>query len=131
MKSVPKVGTSGEVTFTVGHEHTIEFAGDGMPPVLSTPNLIQILERTARQSLLPFLEEGERSVGAEVEIRHLAPAPIGSQVTVLARVIRAEGREIIFHIEARDAREVLARGAHKRHVIRVDRFAKRVQEKAG
>ncbi len=131
MKGVPKVGTSGEVTFTVAREHTIEFADDGMPAVLSTPNLIQILERTARHSLLPFLEETERSVGIEVEIRHLAPAPIGSQVTAVARVIRAEGREIVFHIEARDEHEMLARGAHKRHVIRVDRFAKRVREKGG
>ncbi len=131
MKSVPKVGTSGETDFAVTSEHTIEFAGDGMPPVLSTPILIQILERTARQSLLPYLEDGERSVGVEVEIRHLAPAPIGSHVTAVARVIRAEGREIIFHVEARDAHEVLARGAHKRHIIRVDRFAKRVQEKGG
>lgn len=129
MKSVPKVGTTNEVTFAVDRQHTIEFAGDGMPAVLSTPTLIQILERTARQSLLPFLEDNERSVGIEVEIRHLAPAPVGSQVTCTTRVIRADGREIIFHIEARDAHEVLARGAHKRHVIRLDRFARRVNEK--
>jgi fluoroacetyl-CoA thioesterase len=129
MKSTPKVGTANEVTFTVEPQHTIEFAGDGMPAVLSTPNIIQILERTARQSLLPFLEEGERSVGIEVEIRHLAPAPLGSIVTCATRVIRADGREIIFHVEARDATEVLARGAHKRHIVRVDRFAARVKQK--
>ena len=131
MKSIPKVGTANEVTFTVEPQHTIEFAGDGMPAVLSTPTIIQILERTARQSLLQYLEEGERSVGIEVEIRHLAPAPVGSTVTCSTRIIRADGREIIFHVEARDTQEVLARGAHKRHVIRVDRFAKRVKEKGG
>jgi fluoroacetyl-CoA thioesterase len=129
MKSIPKVGTANTVTFTVQPEHTIEFAGDGMPAVLSTPTLIQILERTARQSLLEFLEEGERSVGIEVEIRHLAPAPVGSSVTCATRVVRADGREIIFHVEARDAHEVLARGAHKRQIIRVERFARRVNEK--
>ncbi|HMJ91742.1 MAG TPA: thioesterase family protein [Candidatus Acidoferrum sp.] len=130
MTGIPKTGTSNEVTFVVEPQHTIEFAGDGMPPVLSTPNLIQILERTARQSLLPFLEEGERSVGVEVEIRHLAPVPVGKRVTCATRVIRADGREISFHIEARDEHEVVARGAHKRHVIRVERFAQRVKEKS-
>ena len=130
MKSVPKVGTSNEVTFTVEPQHTIGFAGDGMPAVLSTPTIIQILERTARHSLLPFLDPDERSVGIEVEIRHLAPAPVGSTVTCATRVVRADGREIIFHVEARDASEILARGAHKRHIIRVERFNKRVQEKA-
>lgn len=131
MKGIPKVGTSNEVTFVVEPQHTIEFAGDGMPPVLSTPNLIQILERTARQSLLPFLDEGERSVGTEVEIRHLAPVPIGKRVTCATRVIRAEGREISFQVEARDEQEIVARGAHKRAVIRVESFARRVKEKAG
>lgn len=130
MKGTPKVGTSNEVTFTVEPQHTIEFANDGMPAVLSTPNLIQILERIARQSLLPFLEEGERSVGVEVEIRHLAPVPVGKRVTCATRVIRADGREISFHVEARDEHEVVARDAHKRHVIRVERFAKRVKEKS-
>jgi predicted thioesterase len=129
MKSTPKVGTTEQLTFTVEAKHTIEFAGDGMPAVLSTPNLIALLERTARQSLLPHLEEAERSVGIEVEIRHLAPTPIGQKVTLTARVIRSEGREVSFHIEARDQHEVIARGSHRRHVIRVDRFAKRVAAK--
>lgn len=131
MKSLPKVGTSNEITFQVEPQHAIEFAGDGMPAVFSTPAMIQILERTARESLLPFLEPDERSVGVEVEIRHLAAAPVGASVTCSTRVIRVDGREIIFHIEARDRHEVLARGAHKRHVVRVDRFAKRLREKGG
>ena len=131
MKSVPRVGTTGETTFTVEKQHTIEFAGDGMPPVLSTPNLIAILERTARQSLLPHLEENERSVGVEIELRHLAPTLEGSAVTCTTRVIRAEGREIVFHVEARDVHEVIARGSHKRRVIRLDRFAQRMREKGG
>jgi len=129
MKSTPKVGTANEVTFAVEAQHTIEFAGDGMPAVLSTPTLIQILERTARQSLLPYLDEGERSVGIEIEIRHLAPAPVGATVTCATRIVRADGREIIFHVEARDTQEVLARGAHRRAIIRVESFAKRVKAK--
>jgi fluoroacetyl-CoA thioesterase len=52
-----------------------------MPAVLSTPNLIGILERTARQAIAPFLAPDERSVGVEIELRHLAPAPLGAQVT--------------------------------------------------
>lgn len=130
MKSIPKIGTAHEVTFVVEAKHTIEFAGDGgMPAVLSTPQLIQILERTARQSLLPFQEENERSVGIEIELRHLAPTPVGKTVTCVTRVIHAAGREIAFHVEARDEKEVIARGSHRRAVVRVDRFAKRVAQK--
>lgn len=130
MKSTPKIGTTGEHRFTVSQEHTITFASDGMPAVLSTPNLIALMERTAREAIAPFLELDERSVGVEVELRHLAPTPLGAQVTVTTRVIGAAGRFVDFQIEARDSHELIARGVHKRAVIRTSAFTKRVQSKA-
>jgi fluoroacetyl-CoA thioesterase len=130
MKSRPKPGTTGELTFKVAQEHVIDFATDGMPAVLATPRLIALLERTAREALYPFLEAGERSVGMEIEIRHLAPTPLGATVTCLARLISTEGSSATFHVEARDEHEVIARGIHKRGIIRVESFAKRVARKA-
>lgn len=129
MKAAPQIGTIGEFRFVVGPEHVITFAGEGMPAVLSTPSLVALIERTARQSIEPFLESDERSVGTEIELRHFAPTPQGAQVTITTRVIRVEGREIVFQVEARDAQELIARGAHKRAVIRVDAFAARVARK--
>ena len=76
MKSRPRVGTTGELQFTVAQEHVIDFATDGMPAVLSTPRLIGLLERTAREALYPYLDANERTVGAEIEIRHLAPTSV-------------------------------------------------------
>ena len=100
MKSAPKIGTTGEHRFIVAQEHAITFASDGMPAVLSTPNLIALMERTAREAIAPFLEQDERSVGVEVELRHLAPTPLGAQVTVTTRVIGVTGRFVDFQIEA-------------------------------
>lgn len=131
MKSKPVIGTTGELQFVVEQKHVIDFATEGMPAVLSTPVLIGILERTARQTLAPYLEADERSVGAEVELRHFAPTPLGQHVTCTARVIAVEAKSITFQIEARDQHEVIARGLNKRAIIRVGRFAERVQQKAG
>src|SRR5258706_998935 len=130
MKSRPPVGTEGELTFVVGQEHAIDFARDGMPAVLATPRLIGLLERTAREALSPFLEATERSVGIEIDLRHLAPTPLGQKVTCTARVIMSDGSQITFHVEARDEQEIIARGLHKRGVIRVDSFARRLARKA-
>src|SRR5262249_20777104 len=130
MKSQPPVGTVGELTFVVGPEQIIDFAQDGMPAVLATPRLIGLLERTAREALSPFLDASERSVGIEIDLRHLAPTPVGQRVICTARVIYSERSQITFHVEARDEHEVIARGSHKRGVIRVDSFAKRVARKA-
>ena len=130
MKSPPKIGTAGEQAFGVEPKHCIEFATDGMPAVLSTPQLIGLLERTARQTLAPFLEPDERSVGMEIELRHLAATPLGAQVTCTVRVISVEGTQIGFQIEARDQHELIARGLHRRAVIHLDSFARRVQKKS-
>lgn len=131
MKSPPKIGTTGEFKFLVEAKHAIDFATDGMPAVLSTPNLIGLLERTARHSLQPFLEADERTVGIEIELRHFAPTPLGQEVTCATRVIHVEGTKIAFQIEARDQREIIARGLHKRAVIRVQGFAAQVQKRYG
>jgi predicted thioesterase len=129
MKSVPRIGTSGELQFVVEPKHVIDFATDGMPAVLSTPQLIALLERTARQTLQPFLEPDERSVGIEIELRHLAATLLGQAVTCTARVISVERTQVGFQLEARDAHELIARGVHKRAVIRVEKFAERVRGK--
>lgn len=132
MKRLPPSGHVGKHTFVVETKHAIEFAEEnGMPAVLSTPQLIGLLERTARQALAPFLEAHERSVGVEIDLRHLAPTPVGATVTLTARVVRAEGREVTFQVEARDMQEMIARGLHKRAVIRVESFARRVAAKRG
>jgi predicted thioesterase len=130
VKAAPRIGTTSETTFVVEARHCIEFATDGMPAVLSTPNLIGILERTARQAIVPFLDPDERSVGVEIELRHLAPSPLGAKVTAVARVIGVTGRFVDYQIEARDEHELIVRGVHRRAVIHVDSFARRVQTKA-
>jgi predicted thioesterase len=48
MTSAPKIGTTGELQFVVEPKRAIDFATDGMPAVLGTPNLVGLLERTAR-----------------------------------------------------------------------------------
>jgi len=129
MKSRPRIGTTGEMKFIVSQEHVIDFATGGMPVVLSTPRLVALIERTARESLYPFLDENERTVGAEIEIKHMAPTPLGQNVTIITRVIGGEGKLWDFQFEVRDEHETIARGLHKRAIITVESFARRVAKK--
>ncbi len=129
MKSVPKIGRIGELTFVVDQRHAIDFAEHGMPAVLSTPWLIWFLEHAAREAILSLLEPGESTVGVQVDVRHLAATPLGQKVTCRSRVIGVEGLLISFQLEAHDERERIARGMHKMRVVQIDRFAKRVAAK--
>ncbi len=131
MKSCPRIGETGGLDVPTDARHAVEFAGDGMPAVVSTPHLVGFLERTARQTLAPHLEAGERSVGVEIDIRHLAPTPVGQTIHCTARVIAVDGTKISFQIEARDGHEVIVRGLHKRAVIQLESFSRRVQAKTG
>ncbi len=129
MKSLPKIGAAGEERFTVEPKHAIDLAEGGVSAVLSTPWLLWFLEHAARAAVLPFLEPGESTVGLEIELRHLAATPLGHTVTCSARVIHVEGSRLTFQVEAQDESELIARGVHKRQVIRVESFARRVQQK--
>jgi len=129
MKSRPRIGEVGELAIPTDMAHAVEFHGDGMPAVVSTPNIIQFLERTARHTLALHLEADERSVGLEIDIRHLAPTPVGQTIHCRAQVIAVEDRKVTFQIEARDAHEVIVRGLHKRAVIRTESFTRRVKSK--
>lgn len=131
MKTIPRVGMSAEEKVLVGPSNRIVFADDRMPAVLATPWLVAHLEYAARNAIAPCLEENERSVGTFVEVEHMAPSPEGFTVTCRARVIRAEGPIVTFQVEAHDGTEVVARGLHRRRVIDVDRFARRVARKRG
>lgn len=131
MKSRPRIGETGEQAIPTEAKHAVEFAGNGMPAVVSTPHLVGFLERTARETLAPHLDADERSVGIELDLRHLAPTPVGQTVHCTARVIAVDGGKISFQIEARDPYEVIVRGLHKRAVIRTESFTRRVRAKSG
>jgi predicted thioesterase len=120
---------TGERAITVGPENRVSFADNRMPAVLATPWLVGYLEHAARDAIAACLEPHERSVGTFIELEHLAPAPEGFTVTCRARVILVDGPIVTFQIEAQDGAEAIARGIHRRRVIDVDRFARRVEKK--
>ena len=126
MQRPPRVGESIELDYTVKSKHTVDFAEPPMPAVLSTPQLIGFLERTARMLLVPILDEGESSVGVQVDIEHLAATLPGAVVTCSARVVLVDRKLVTFKVEAREGDKPVATGLHRRRVINVERFAQRI-----
>jgi fluoroacetyl-CoA thioesterase len=129
MKTPPRTGMIGEERVTVDATNRISFADERMPAVLATPWLVGYLEAAARKAISTCLLENERSVGTMVEVEHLAPVPEGFTVVCRARVIHVDGPVVTFQLEAHDGHEPVARGIHRRRVIDVDRFARRVARK--
>ena len=129
MQIPPRVGTAHETSFTVESAQTIDLTAGAVPAVLATPFLIWSLEHTALDLMKPYLDDGELTLGVQVELEHLAPTPVGTQVTCRARVFHTEGSVVSFQIEAHDQIEQIAKGLHKRRVVQIDRIRRRVEQK--
>jgi len=147
MRSGLSIGSEAELIWQVAAEHTIHL---GFPPpslvgsrladdvvdpsvsavVFSTPFMILLMERAARKVIEPFLEPGEASVGASVNIDHMAGTPLGEIVRGVARVTAISGRTIDFEIAAFDRHEQIGRGVHRRAVVKLHRVAQRMAEKS-
>jgi len=130
MKSTPHPGLFAQDQLTVGPTNRITFADDRMPAVLATPWLVAHLEYAARAAIAHCLTADERSVGTYIAVEHLAPVPEGALVTCKARVILVDGPVVTFQVEAHDGCELVAKGLHRRRIIDVDRFARRVARKS-
>ena len=129
MANIP-IGTKGEERLLVTSEVAIDFLGLENARVLSTPNLIQHLEMTARNSIKPLLGSGFDSVGTHVNVAHLAATPMGMNVTFRSEVLSVSDRRVNFKVEAFDEKEKIAEGTHERAVVDIPRFATRIAAKA-
>jgi len=123
------IGTKGEKRVLVTAENAISFLGAAGPRVLATPNMIGLMERTCRDTVLPQLEPGYDTVGTHVDVFHLAAAPIGATVNVTAEITAVAERRVEFRVEAWDEKEKIGEGMHERAIINVAKFAARMAEK--
>jgi predicted thioesterase len=102
-----------------------------MPFVLGTPMMILAIETAANEAVRPYLPSGWATVGSEVNVRHLAPTPIGRTVTATARLVEVSGRSLTFAVEAHDGVRKIGEGTHRRRAVNLESFAKRLAAEAG
>ena len=128
MKPTLQAGLAGRREFRVEPESTIDFMGEDAR-VYATPMLVRDIEIACRELLLAHLDAGEDSVGARIEIDHLAPTLLGMTVTIDAKVAEVKGRAVVFEIQASDGVDEICRGRHARFVVDVEQTRKRLRQK--
>ena len=124
-----KPGVTREEHFPVEEQHAAIHVGSGSSPVLATPWMIAFMERVSHRLLAQHLSPGETSVGIYLEIKHLAPTPVGSTVQVKTYITAVEGNLVTFNVETWDHVEKVGEGIHRRAVIDEPRFLRRVEGK--
>ena len=122
-------GLQGEKRLTVGQEHTARHWGSGKVDVLATPQMVRLMEQAAVAAVDHLLPEGRHTVGTVVNIRHLAPTPMGMEAVARAEVTAVDGQRICFKVEAHDESDKIGDGTHERFIVELDRFRARVEKK--
>lgn len=125
------IGLRSAAELTVAPEHTAAHASGGvLPPVLSTPRLLQLVEDATYTLAGRYLESGYTSVGYEVVLEHLAPSEIGDTVTAEVLLEAAEDRDLLFRFTARrkDSLREIARGTLTRRIVRMEDFMNRLRK---
>ncbi|WP_095193641.1 thioesterase family protein [Pseudomonas sp. Irchel 3A7] len=127
--STLETGSTTERRLIVDPPRTISFLGEDLR-IYATPRLVDDIEQACLDYLLTFLDDGENTVGAAVDIRHVGATLLGMSVSIVATVTRIEGRSVTFNVEVRDDVELVATAAHTRVVVNVAKLRSRVQAKA-
>ena len=96
-----------------------------LPPVLSTPAMIGMMESVAATAAKPHLSPGMITVGTRIEVDHVKAVTTGAAVEVTARLIAQDGRFLTFEVEARSGTHVIGRGKVFRAIVEPRSFQTR------
>ena len=128
MKITLQPGLEATRKITVDESRVIGFMGDDYR-VYSTPSIILDVEHTCRNFLLAHLDPGEDSVGTKVNWEHVGPALLGAEVSIDIKVVNVDGRRVTFDAAVNDGPDAVARGAHERFIVEVQRIRERLLKK--
>ncbi len=126
-----RVGLQGRSEMVVSPEHLASRWKSGGVDVLSTPQLVGLMELAALSAVDHLLPPEWLTVGTHVDIEHLAATSPGQPVTAEATLTAVDGRRLSFEVSAWDAAGVIGRGTHRRYIVQRERFLASAASRAG
>ena len=106
----------------VTENDTAQIVGSGTLPVFATPMMVALMENAAMKVAEQLLQEGESTVGSELNIKHLRPTAVGEEVSATATLIAQEGRKLTFTVVATDKNGTIGEVTHIRYIVNIEKF---------
>ncbi len=130
-------GTARQLAVGLRHTRAVTVTDDMTPAhlrgeplrVLSTPDMIRLIEQTAIEAVQPCLAPGQATVGTRVDIAHLMGTLVGMTVTITVEITEIDRRRLVFRVEVRDELDEAGRGTHERFIVDAAQRVPRLQEK--
>lgn len=108
------VGFTSTQTVTV----TDEMSPPHLPnKVLSTPDMIRLIEQTCLQGVQPLLDDGQTTVGIHVCVSHEAAVASGDDVDVTGELSEIDRKRLVFDVTVTSGDTVVSQGTHQRFVV--------------
>jgi len=124
-----KTGIKGEKSITVTSEKTAKAMGSGELLVFATPAMIALMEATAAESVKPYIEAENSTVGTLLNVSHVSATPEGAVVRCESELVEIDRRRLVFSVKAFDNAGLIGEGTHERFIIDKEKFMAKTQEK--
>lgn len=123
------VNIKGTSSVEVSENNLAAAMGSGSLRVFATPAMVALMEKAACICLSDYLDEGETTVGTEMNIKHTSATPQGMNVTAEAVLKSINGREFTFEVTAYDTQGEIGKGTHKRFLVYSEKFTEKTYKK--
>ena len=105
------------LTWKVTDDMTAKRIGGAGAKILSTPNMVALMEAAALELAKSYIAEDQTTVGVEVHCKHQKSTPVGMKVSATARLRSVERRKLWFDIEVNDEEGKCGEGSHLRIAV--------------
>ncbi len=122
-------GIKGHREQTVTYEMSAARVGSGLVEVFATPMMVALIEQTCLESVLPYLNEGQGTVGTLVNVSHVSATPVGMRVWCESELVEVDRRRLVFKVKAYDECGLIGEGVHERFVIDTAKFMEKIENK--
>ncbi len=123
-----KMGDQKKIVKSVTEKESARAYGSGSIDVLATPAMIAFMEEASLALVDPTLEVGKATVGTGINIKHVAPTPIGDEVTITTVLDEIDGKRLVFSVAAYDSQNKIGEGKHERVIINKSKFMSKLSK---
>ena len=124
-----ELGIKGRQETVVTQDMLASNVGSGLVKVFATAMMIALIEKAAVLSIEPYLDEGQGSVGTQVNVSHCSATPLGMKVHAETELIAIDQRKLTFKVAAYDERGLIGEGLHERFIIDMQKFQSKADSK--
>ncbi|PYZ97870.1 thioesterase [Alteribacter lacisalsi] len=128
MKTGMELGRKAAIDIHVTEDMYAQFEGKVVHPAYSTVSMVYHMEWCARQIILPYIEDHEEGIGADVKVRHISPVPAGENLVAEATLTELKANKIVCELEVTHHGTLVGKGEVTQFILPRDEVASRIEQ---